>query len=148
MRCVDISLRRVLQWTSPATLGFDNSRRQSANRSELSFSSKAETITLPYGIYLVEINETVQIPPDCMGQVSVRSSLWHSAVLLTARAPICATRVLSALFLDVKIPHSTILCKNVKLGQVALHLVRRSQSILSEHSGWDGLATSTSDPVA
>ncbi|KAL6830424.1 dUTPase-like protein [Trichoderma sp. SZMC 28015] len=80
---VDLSLRRVLAWTSPATIDFDNSHRQAANTSELRFDKDAETIKLRQGAYLVEFNETVSVPLDYMGQVFVRSSLWRSGATLT-----------------------------------------------------------------
>ncbi|KAF3077073.1 putative deoxyuridine 5'-triphosphate nucleotidohydrolase [Trichoderma lentiforme] len=75
---VDLSLRRVLAWTSPATIDFDNSHRQVANISELRFNKDTETIKLRQGAYLVEFNETVSVPLNYMGQVFVRSSLWRS----------------------------------------------------------------------
>ncbi|KAK3321299.1 hypothetical protein B0T19DRAFT_445071 [Cercophora scortea] len=72
---VDLSLHRVLKWTSPATVDLDNSRRKAATTSELPFNHEGGTITLDQGAYLVEFNETVSIPLDCMGQIFVRSSL-------------------------------------------------------------------------
>ena len=83
---VDVSLRKVLRWTSRPTINFDNSRRQSAGTSELPFGGEggAGPVVLPQGSYPVEFNETVHIPLDCMGQLFVRSPLWRSGALLTA----------------------------------------------------------------
>lgn len=64
---VDLTLHRVLAWTSPATIDFDNSHRQAANASELRFDKDTETIKLRQGAYLVEFNETVSVPLDYMG---------------------------------------------------------------------------------
>lgn len=118
---IDLSLRRVLAWTSPATIDFDNSRRQAADTSELRFSSKSETLNLAQGAYLVEFNETVKIPLDCMGQVFVRSSLWRSGAVLTAGVVDAGYEGGLGALLDVKNPAGIVLCKNAKLGQIALH---------------------------
>lgn len=118
---VDLTLRRVLAWTSAATIDFDNSRRQAANTSELRFSGKPEAVTLATGAYLVEFNETVKIPLDCMAEVYVRSSLWRSGTHLTAGAIDAGYEGALGALLDVRNPHGAILCKNAKLGQIALH---------------------------
>ncbi|KAK5663185.1 hypothetical protein OQA88_6602 [Cercophora sp. LCS_1] len=117
---VDVSLRRVLGWTSRATIDFDNSRRQSASTSKLSFNDEAE-VMLPQGSYLVEFNETVHIPLDCMGQVFVRSSLWRSGALLTAGVIDAGYEGALGALLDVKNPHGIVLCRDAKLGQVTIH---------------------------
>ncbi|PON25623.1 hypothetical protein TGAM01_v205508 [Trichoderma gamsii] len=61
---VDLSLRRVFKWTSPAIIDSDNSNRQAANTSELRFDKETEAIKLRQGAYLVEFNETVSVPLD------------------------------------------------------------------------------------
>ncbi|MBE3043891.1 deoxyuridine 5'-triphosphate nucleotidohydrolase [Candidatus Bathyarchaeota archaeon] len=117
---VDLSLRRVLRWTSPATIDFDNSRRQSAKTSEILFSREAETVTLPQGSYLVEFNESVDIPLDFMGQLFARSSLWRSGALLTAGAVDSGYKGALGALLDVRNPNGIILCKDAKLGQIIM----------------------------
>lgn len=118
---VDLSLRRVLQWTSPATIDFDNSRRQSADTSEIPFSRDAESVMLAQGPYLVEFNETVDIPLDCMGQLFVRSSLWRSGASLTAGVVDAGYKGALGALLDVRNPNGIMLCRNAKLGQITLH---------------------------
>lgn len=118
---VDVSLRRVLQWTSPATIDFDNTRRRSARTRELSYAAGKDEITLPRGCYLVEFNETVHIPLDCMGQLFVRSSLWRSGALLTAGVIDAGYEGALGALLDVRNREGLVLCRNAKLGQVALH---------------------------
>lgn len=118
---VDLTLHRVLAWTSPATIDFDNSRRQAAGTSELRLSSKTETVNLTQGAYLVEFNETVRIPLDCMGQVFVRSSLWQSDAMLTAGVAAAGYEGALGALLDVRNPAEIVLCKNAKLGHIALH---------------------------
>ncbi|KAI0456840.1 dUTPase-like protein [Xylaria acuta] len=118
---VDLSLQRVLRWTSPATIDFDNSSRQAAGTSELSFNSETETLKLPQGAYLVEFNETCRIPLDCMGQVFVRSSLWRSGAVLTAGVIDAGYEGALGALLDVRNPAGIVVHKNAKLGQIVLH---------------------------
>ncbi|KAI0490457.1 dUTPase-like protein [Xylaria cf. heliscus] len=118
---VDLSLQRVLRWTSPATIDFDNSSRQAASTSELSFNSETEAIKLPQGAYLVEFNETCRIPLDCMGQIFVRSSLWRSGAVLTAGVIDAGYEGALGALLDVKNPAGIIVHKNAKLGQIVLN---------------------------
>ncbi|KAM0511618.1 hypothetical protein ACHAPE_009669 [Trichoderma viride] len=118
---VDLSLRRVLTWTSPATIDFDNSHRQAANTSELLFDKETATITLRQGAYLVEFNETVSVPLDYMGQVFVRSSLWRSGATLTAGVVDAGYEGALGALLDVKNPAGILLYRNAKLGQIVMH---------------------------
>ncbi|KAH8694170.1 dUTPase-like protein [Talaromyces proteolyticus] len=118
---VDLTLRRVLNWTSPATIDFDNSRRQAAKTLELPFCPEKEVVTLSKGSYLVEFNETVHIPLDCMGQIFVRSSLWRSGALLTAGVIDAGYDGALGALLDVRNPTGIVLSRNAKLGQITLH---------------------------
>lgn len=118
---VDLSLRRVLTWTSPAIIDFDNSNRQAANTSELRFDKETETIKLRQGAYLVEFNETVSVPLDYMGQVFVRSSLWRSGATLTAGVVDAGYEGALGALLDVKNPAGILLYKDAKLGQIVMH---------------------------
>jgi dUTP pyrophosphatase len=87
---VDLTLKRVLTWTSPGTIDLENQRRQTASTNEIPFPASSTTspeerfLDLAQGSYLVEFNETVSVPLDLMGQIFVRSSLFRSGVLLTA----------------------------------------------------------------
>ncbi|KAF7171953.1 hypothetical protein CNMCM5623_004228 [Aspergillus felis] len=87
---VDLTLKRVLTWTSPGTIDLENQRRQTASTSEITFPTSSTIapeerfLDLPQGSYLVEFNETVSVPLDVMGQIFVRSSLFRSGVLLSA----------------------------------------------------------------
>ena len=118
---VDLSLGRVLAWTSPATIDFDNSRRQAASTSDFPFDNATDAVKLAQGAYLVEFNETVDIPLDCMGQVFVRSSLWRSGAVLTAGVVDAGYKGVLGALLDVKNPAGIVLCRNAKLGQITLH---------------------------
>ncbi len=129
---VDLSLHRVLKWTSPAAIDFDNSRRRAASTSELHFNSTTTTTTtsgetemveLSQGAYLVEFNEMVKIPLDCMGQLFVRSSLWRSGAVLTAGAVDAGYEGALGALLDVRNPAGMVLYRNAKLAQIVLHML-------------------------
>ncbi|KAJ5120854.1 uncharacterized protein N7515_010242 [Penicillium bovifimosum] len=85
---VDLTLKRVLKWTSPSIIDLDNQHRQTAATEEIPFTAhdgaKEPYLDLAKGSYLVEFNETVSVPLDAMGQIFVRSSLFRSGVLLHA----------------------------------------------------------------
>ncbi|KAI0971039.1 dUTPase-like protein [Xylaria arbuscula] len=134
---IDVSLRRVLKWMSPATVDFDNARRQAAKTAEMPFSANNigaawsgaaadadETegaVKLLQGAYLVEFNETVNIPLDCMGQLFVRSSLWRSGVVLSAGVVDAGYAGSLGALLDVRNPAGVVLYKHAKLAQVVVH---------------------------
>lgn len=138
---VDLSLRRVLQWTSLATIDYDNSRRQAANTSELPFSSEEESVTLAPGAYLVEFNETVCIPLDYMGQIHARSSLWRSGATLTAGVVDAVYEGALGALLDVKNPAGIVLCRDAKLGQITLQLLEEKVA------GYRGIYQSSSSTI-
>lgn len=85
---VDLTLKRVLKWTSPGIIDLDNQLRQPASTEEIPFPSSNENrkpyLDLAQGSYLVEFNETVSVPLDVMGQIFVRSSLFRSGVTIHA----------------------------------------------------------------
>ncbi|KAJ5469092.1 DeoxyUTP pyrophosphatase [Penicillium sp. IBT 31633x] len=86
---IDLTLKRVLRWTSPGIIDLDNTLRQTAATEEIPFPSTEHEATTPYldlaqGSYLVEFNETVSVPLDVMGQIFVRSSLFRSGVAIQA----------------------------------------------------------------
>ncbi|KAH7054598.1 putative dUTPase [Macrophomina phaseolina] len=88
---VDLTLKRLLKWTSAGAVDFDNSLRQAATTTKVSAPDAMDHpapdqrgLHLPVGSYLVEFNETVSVPLDAMGQIFVRSSLFRSGALLHA----------------------------------------------------------------
>ncbi|KAK0716826.1 dUTPase-like protein [Lasiosphaeria miniovina] len=144
---IDLSLRRVLAWTSPATIDFDNSTRRAACTSTLPFSepstnsTAADVVQLAQGAYLVEFNETVDIPLDCMGQIFVRSSLWRSGATITAGVVDAGYQGALGALLDVRNPAGIVLCRNAKLGQITLH--RMEEKV----AGYSGIYQFSADSV-
>jgi deoxycytidine triphosphate deaminase len=91
---IDLSLKRVLRWTSAGAVDFDNVHRKTSTTTEIPFQKVAianaqanqtdESLHLAPGAYLIEFNETVDTPLDAMGQLFVRSSLFRSGALVSA----------------------------------------------------------------
>ncbi|KAK3984273.1 dUTPase-like protein [Cladorrhinum sp. PSN332] len=166
---IDLSLRRVLAWTSPATVDFDNTRRQAAKTAEIPFArsptssttccsssttDSSEIVKLAQGAYLVEFNETVDIPLDCMGQVFVRSSLWRSGATLTAGVVDSGYKGGMGALLNVRNPAGIVLCRDAKLGQICFHRMEEKVEGYNgiyqnsvESVGRDGKAPAAGDEV-
>lgn len=111
---VDLTLTRIQTWTSPGVIDLDNSQRVKATTTQIPFlkhhlhgpqhpttqpttpssltssgsdkqdGGTLESLLLSSGSYLVEFNESVDVPLDLMGQIFVRSSLFRSGALLSA----------------------------------------------------------------
>lgn len=115
---IDLTLRQVSKWTSPATLDADNTRRRAAKTTSLPFDSKTNTITLPLGAYLVDFNETVHIPLNCMATLFPRSSLWRSGVGIESGLVDAGYEGAMGALMHVKNPHGVVLHQGAKLAQI------------------------------
>ncbi|KAJ5771145.1 uncharacterized protein N7511_003196 [Penicillium nucicola] len=115
---IDLTLRQVSRWNSAATIDFDNTKRQTAKTSSLPFDETNRTITLQPGAYLVDFNETVRTPRNCMGSVFPRSSLWRSGVGIAAGVVDAGYEGAMGALLEVKNPYGVILYQNAKLAQI------------------------------
>lgn len=139
---LDLTLKRILTWTSPGTIDFDNSRRTKASAREISFdrdratsnsrshdkhhhqseaSSLAECVLLQKGAYLVEFYEMVDVPLNLMGQIFVRSSLFRSGALLSAGVMDSGYRGAVGGMLQVVNPHGLRLCRDARLAQLVFY---------------------------
>ncbi|PGH23896.1 deoxycytidine triphosphate deaminase [Polytolypa hystricis UAMH7299] len=115
---VDLTLRQVSEWTSAASIDFDNTKRQAAKTSSLPFDDTSHAITLQPGAYLIDFNEIVQIPRNCMGSIFPRSSLWRSGVGIAAGVVDAGYEGAMGALMDVKNPHGVVLYQNAKLAQI------------------------------
>lgn len=115
---IDLTLRQVSKWTSPATIDFDNSKRQAAKVSSLPFDNHSQSITLQQGAYLVDFNETVHVPLNYMGSVFPRSSLWRSGVGIHAGVVDAGYEGAMGALMEVKNPNGVILYKDAKIAQI------------------------------
>lgn len=129
---VDLSLRKILRWTSPGAIDFSNTRRVTASTLEVPFDTTTDAVTLSQGAYLVEFNETVDIPLDAMGELFVRSSLWRSGATLSAGVVDAGYEGAMGGLLDVRNPFGLVLYRDAKLGQVcSRHLLVSSRKLHS-----------------
>lgn len=137
---VDLTLKRVLTYTSRGSIDLDNSLRQPAPTKEIPFtmieSSGGEhhaALDLPPGSYLVEFNETVSVPLDTMGQLFVRSSLFRSGAVLDAGVMDAGYTGAVGAMLQVVNPAGLRVYKEARLGQFVFH--QMSEPV----KGYDGV---------
>jgi dUTP pyrophosphatase len=138
---VDLTLRCISKWTTPATIDFDNTHRHAARTSVIPFCSRTNTVTLQPGAYLVDFNETVKIPTNCMGSVFPRSSLWRSGVGVQAGVVDAGYEGAMGALLEVKNPCGVILYRDAKLAQLVLEQMER------EVVGYNGVYQSSTTSV-
>jgi len=147
---VDLTLKRVKTWTSPGSVDFDNSLRLNASTVEIPFTShherfrnlsaqfhqaipkdpamfekhkqgSHESVMLESGAYLVEFNETVDVPLDLMGQMFVRSSLFRSGALLSAGVMDSEYKGAVGAMLQMANPQGLLLFRDARLAQMVFH---------------------------
>ncbi|KAB8208352.1 dUTPase-like protein [Aspergillus parasiticus] len=140
---VDLTLRQVSKWTSAATIDFDNTNRQAAKTSILPFNNNNtnQTITLQPGAYLIDFNETVQIPRNCMGSVFSRSSLWRSGVGISAGVVDAGYQGAMGALMEVRNPNGVVLYRDAKIAQI---VVEELGEIVE---GYNGIYQSSIDSV-
>jgi dUTP pyrophosphatase len=89
---LDLTLKRVLKPLSAGRLDLDNSQRRTPSTSVIPFqpsksspnNRQLDSLHLEPGVYLIEFNETVEVPLNKMGVLFPRSSLWRSCATFTA----------------------------------------------------------------
>ncbi|KAJ5988354.1 dUTPase [Penicillium waksmanii] len=117
---IDLTLRRISKWTSAAYIDFDNTKRKAAKTSSVALDITSQAITLQPGAYLIDFNETVQIPLNCMASIFPRSSLWRSGVGIAAGVVDAGYEGAMGALMEVKNPHGVVLCQNAKLAQLVI----------------------------
>ena len=80
-----------------------------------------EYAELPCGSYLVEFNESVDMPLEVMGQIFVRSSLFRSGALIHAGVMDSGYKGAVGAMLQVVNPHGLRLLRDAKLAQMVFH---------------------------
>ena len=162
---VDLTLKRIKTWTSPGSVDFDNSLRLSASTVEIPFISQNEqfrnlpaqflqtlfkdpailkkhmdemheAVMLKSGAYLVEFNETVDMPLSLMGQIFVRSSLFRSGALLSAGVIDSGYKGAVGAMLQVVNPHGLLLFRDARLVQMTFH--QMSEPVKGYSGGYQG----------
>jgi dUTP pyrophosphatase len=138
---VDLTFRRALRWTSAAAIDFDNSHRRAAETSELLVHHETKVVGLLPGAYLVEFNEKIYVPLDCMAQIFSRSSLWRSGAVLSAGVIDPGYRGALGALLQVTNPAGINFYEDAKLGQIVLH--RLEQKV----EGYRGIYQSSTSSI-
>ncbi|KAJ5690150.1 hypothetical protein N7462_004542 [Penicillium macrosclerotiorum] len=138
---VDITLRQVFVWKSAATIDFDNTKRQAAETSVLPFETTSSKINLQPGAYLIDFNETVEVPRDCMATVFPRSSLWRSGIGIHAGVVDAGYQGAIGALMEVKNPNGAVLYKNAKLAQIVF------EQMTDTVEGYSGIYQSSTSSV-
>ena len=119
-------------------IDFDNSRRIKCPTEKISFSahqsehsavplrkevpqSRNDSVFLATGSYLVEFNETVNVPLDLMGQLYVRSSLFRAGAMVSAGLMDSGYHGAVGGMLQVVNPHGLRLYRDARLAQIIYH---------------------------
>jgi dUTP pyrophosphatase len=135
---VDLTLKSVSRWSSYGVIDFDNSRRFKCPAEKISFimsqsdqdaqsagdelrQSQNDSVFLTTGSYLVEFNETVDVPLDLMGQLYVRSSLFRAGALVSAGLMDSGYHGAVGGMLQVVNPHGLRLYRDARLAQIVFH---------------------------
>ena len=134
---VDLTLRQVSEWTSAATIDFDNTKRQAARISSLPFDNTSHPITLQQRAYLIDFYGTVKFPRKCMARIFPRSSLWRSGVRISAGVVDAGYEGAMGALMEVRIPSGIVLYKNAKLAQIV------SEEIGKRVDGYNGIYQSS-----
>ncbi|GAM40967.1 dUTPase [Talaromyces pinophilus] len=119
---IDLTLRQISAWGSPATIDFDNTRRLASKTSIIPFNlnNSDEGIKLEPGTYLIDFNETVSMPTNCMGTVLPRSSLWRSGVSVTAGVVDAGYEGAMGAMMQVLNPCGVVLHRNARVAQMVV----------------------------
>ncbi|MEM4272140.1 MAG: deoxyuridine 5'-triphosphate nucleotidohydrolase [Candidatus Bilamarchaeaceae archaeon] len=128
---VDMTLRKVLKFSSPGQIDFDNSERRISDAEEMPF--EGEWAVLPQGCYKVIFNEYVKIPPDAAAFCFPRSSLLRSGMSLECAVWDPGYEGRSEALLVVSNPHGARLKQNAKMGQLVF--IRLSEATRELYSG-------------
>jgi len=143
---IDLTLKRIMSWSSPGAIDFDNSHRKTAETVEMPFQrllgpsgttsgesklgedktpeteiTDTHYIDVSSGSYLIEFNELIDMPLDLMGQIMVRSSLFRSGALMHAGVMDSGYNGAIGAMLQVVNPHGLRLYKDAKLAQIVFH---------------------------
>ncbi|MFP3950188.1 MAG: deoxyuridine 5'-triphosphate nucleotidohydrolase [Candidatus Micrarchaeia archaeon] len=113
---VDITLNKVLSFSSPGHIDFDNSERRISETVEVPF--REGWAELREGAYKVIFNEYVNIPRDAAAFCFPRSSLLRSGITLECAVWDPGYEGRSEALLLVKNLHGARLKKNARIGQL------------------------------
>ena len=128
---VDVTLNKILKFSSHGQIDFDNSQRKISEVEELPFEDG--WVTIPTGSYKVIFNEYVKIPQDAAALCFPRSSLLRSGITLECAVWDPGYEGRSEALLIVSNPHGAKLKKDAKIGQLVF--VKLSESAKDSYEG-------------
>lgn len=128
---VDITLKKILSFSSHGQIDFDNSQRKISDTEELEFEDG--WVQLTPGSYKVLFNEYVKIPQDAAALCFPRSSLLRSGITLECAVWDPGYEGRSEALLIVSNPHGARLRRDAKLGQLVF--IRLSESAKESYEG-------------
>jgi dUTP pyrophosphatase len=105
-------------FTSPAKIDYRNTERRAASTTEFPFQD--DGIHLKKGVYLVDFEESVDMPRDCAGELKTRSTLWRSGVTIEAGVIDAGYKGALGAQLNVRNPFGVRLRKGAKLAQMVV----------------------------
>ncbi|TKA80222.1 hypothetical protein B0A55_04155 [Friedmanniomyces simplex] len=130
---VDLSLRHIMRWSTSGTIDFTNRFRVTAKTDIIPFTGTPPQLHLDRADYLVQFNETVDVPLNPVGQVFVRSSLWRSGVNVSAGVMDSGYKGVVGAMLQVVNPHGITLHERARLAQMVFH------EMSEDVEGYDGV---------
>ncbi|KAE9372457.1 putative dUTP diphosphatase Dut [Stipitochalara longipes BDJ] len=147
---VDLTLKRILTFTSPGSIDFSNTHRKTANTSAIPFNNPSDpdtpdtpdagSIVVPLGSYLLEFNEIVDVPLDLMGQIFVRSSLFRSGALVHAGVMDSGYRGAVGALLQVVNPRGLRLTRDARVAQIVFHhMTEMTEGYSGVYQGNEGM---------
>jgi dUTP pyrophosphatase len=128
---VDMTLKKVLAFSNPGSIDFDNKERKISETHEIAFEN--EWVHLAPGCYKVMFNEYVKIPSDAAALCFPRSSLLRCGMTLECAVWDPGYEGRSEALLIVSNPHGGRFKRNAKVGQLVF--VRLSEAAKELYSG-------------
>jgi dUTP pyrophosphatase len=129
---VDLTLAAVGRFAGSGTLARENSGRILPEIEPLTFDARGRIRLLP-GPYQVRLNETVNLPADCMAYARPRSSLLRSAVALHTAVWDAGYSGQGVALLVVYNPAGFVIERDARIVQLVFHRLERATG-----SGYEG----------
>ena len=128
---VDLTLKKVLGFSDPGSIDFDNKERKISGAEEIPF--EGGWVHLKPGCYKVMFNEYVKIPADAAALCFPRSSLLRCGMTLECAVWDPGYEGRSEALLIVSNPHGGKFKRNAKVGQLVF--IRLSEVAKELYSG-------------
>ncbi len=128
---VDVTLKKILKFSTAGHIDFDNKERKISETEEIEFEN--DWVTLSPGSYKVIFNEYVKIPQDAAALCLPRSSLLRSGITLECAVWDPGYEGRSEALLIISNPNGAKLKKNAKIGQMVF--IKLSENAKDSYEG-------------